>query len=81
MFKETCPGSKEIKKPKPEDIRCRYCGNKLEIWTDEVEVKCKKCGKITMRVLGPTCIDWCPYARECVGDEKYKRLKKLTKEK
>lgn len=76
MFKNTCPGSKEIKQPRPEDIRCRHCGEIIEIWSDETEVKCKYCGKLNMRFLGPSCIDWCPFAKECIGEEKYRRLKK-----
>lgn len=77
MFKESCPGSKDIKQPKPEDIKCRHCGKNIEIWSDEVEAKCKHCGKITSRHLPPTCIEWCAFAKECVGEEKYKRLKKV----
>jgi len=75
MLKDSCPGSIEIRKPKPEDIRCRHCGEVIEIWSDEVEVRCKHCSKITSRFLGPTCLDWCAFAKECVGEEKYKRLK------
>jgi hypothetical protein len=26
--------------------------------------------------MRPTCIDWCPAARECIGSEKYDRLMK-----
>lgn len=75
MFKESCPGSKEIKQPKPEDIRCQSCGKVIEIWSDEVEVKCRYCGKTTNRSLEQTCLDWCVFAKECVGEEKYKRIK------
>ncbi len=75
MFKEGCPGSKEIKQPKPEDIKCRYCGGDVEVWSDETEVKCRHCGKMNSRVVGPTCIEWCAFAKECVGEEKYRRLK------
>jgi ribosomal protein S27E len=78
MFKESCPGSKEIKQPNPEDIRCRHCMKDIEIWSDETEVKCKYCGKINMRSLGPSCIDWCAFAKECVGEQKYQRLKGKT---
>ncbi len=78
MFKESCPGSREIKKPKPEDIVCRDCGESVEIWSDETEVNCKHCGRINQRFLGPTCIDWCAFAKECVGEEKYNRLKTKT---
>ncbi len=75
MFKNECPGSREIKQPEPEDIKCRHCGKEIEIWSDETEVKCKHCGGINTRFLGPTCIEWCAFAKECVGEEKYERLK------
>lgn len=75
MFKSECPGSKDIKEPKPEDIKCRHCGSDMEIWSDESEAKCKKCGKMTSMLIGPTCLDWCAYAKECVGEDKYKKIK------
>ncbi|MBI4681999.1 MAG: hypothetical protein HY757_02725 [Nitrospirae bacterium] len=47
----------------------------MEIWSDETETKCKKCGKMNSRLIGPTCLDWCAFAKECVGEDKYKRIK------
>lgn len=76
MLKNSCPGSKEIKQPKPEDIGCQHCGKVIEIWSDEIEVRCKYCGNITIRPLGVTCLDWCAFAKECIGEEKYRKLKK-----
>lgn len=75
MLKNECPGSKDIKQPKPEDITCSSCGAAIEIWSDESEVKCKKCGKMNSRIIGPTCLDWCAFAKECVGEEKYRKIK------
>ncbi len=75
MFKESCPGSREIKQPSPEDITCCHCGKVIEIWSDETETKCRHCGKMSMRRLAPTCIEWCAFAKECVGEQKYNRLK------
>jgi hypothetical protein len=46
MLKDGCPGSRDIKQPKPEDITCRKCGKEIEI-----------------------------FAKECVGEEKYRRIK------
>jgi hypothetical protein len=45
MFKESCPGSSEIRTPYPEEIQCFWCDTVNEIWSDEVEADCKKCGK------------------------------------
>ena len=71
MFKDSCPGSREIRQPTPEEIKCRGCDKMIEIWSDETETECKHCGAINGRFIGPSCIDWCPHARECVGTEKY----------
>lgn len=79
MFKESCPGSSEIRQPYPEEITCRTCGMTLEIWSDETDTTCPHCGNTADRFIGPTCIDWCPHARECIGAEKYDRLMKRNK--
>jgi hypothetical protein len=75
-MKESCPGSSEIRNPFPEELRCHYCGHANEIWSDETETQCKDCKKTIGRQMKPTCLDWCPAAKECVGLEKYNRLKK-----
>ncbi len=79
MFKEGCPGSAEIRTPKPEDIRCQQCGEKIEIWSDEPETQCRKCGHMNSRPIGTSCIEWCAYAKECVGAEKLEKLLKSSK--
>jgi LSD1 subclass zinc finger protein len=70
-----CPGSKVLKGPTPESITCSGCGEELEIWTDEMKVRCKKCNAITYKARMPSCIDWCKYAESCVGSELYRQLK------
>ncbi len=75
LFKNECPGSQDIKSPSPEEIECRKCGASVEIWTDEAETTCKSCGSAVTRILGPTCIDWCAFAKECVGEDKYRKIK------
>jgi len=79
MFKEGCPGSAEIRSPKPEDIRCQKCGEKIEIWSDEPDIACKKCGYLNARPIGTSCIEWCAFAKDCVGAEKLERLLKASK--
>lgn len=74
LFKEGCPGSAEIRSPKPEEIRCQKCGEKMEIWSDEPDSTCGKCGHVNARPLGSSCIEWCAFAKDCVGAEKYERL-------
>jgi predicted amidophosphoribosyltransferase len=80
-MKESCPGSREIRSPYPEELFCVFCGKKNEIWTDEPDTVCKGCGKTITRDMKPSCLQWCSAAKECVGAEKYERLiKKLAKQ-
>jgi hypothetical protein len=79
-MKESCPGSKEIRNPFPEDLVCAFCRHKNEIWSDEPDMSCKGCGRIVTRDMPPSCIEWCPAARDCVGAEKYERLIRKLKE-
>lgn len=73
-LKDSCPGSKEITSPFPEEMTCLYCNTSLEIWSDETETVCDNCGKTVSREMKTTCLEWCPAAKECVGIEKYERL-------
>jgi ribosomal protein S27E len=71
-----CPGSSKFKHPQPEEVKCPRCAETLEIWTDEVQVKCPKCKKIVTREQGQSCLDWCRYAKECVGEGRYNNYMK-----
>jgi len=75
MSIEFCPGSKKFKQPHPETIKCPVCGYEAEIWTDEIKVNCPKCKDIIVRQAdGASCLDWCKYAKECVGDKIYTKF-------
>jgi len=74
-----CPGSHRFKKPHPETLDCPFCGEEVELWSDEAQAICPKCKKIVARQLGEYCLDWCKYAKECVGQEIYDRYKKNKK--
>jgi len=78
-WKEGCPGSREIRAPYPEEITCFSCGAQSEIWSDESETVCGNCGNVLSREIEPTCIEWCPVARDCIGPEKYDKLRKGRK--
>jgi NADH pyrophosphatase NudC (nudix superfamily) len=55
--------------------RCPNCGAEVEIFSDEIKVKCYKCGGNVYPERIPSCIDWCASARQCLGEEKWKELK------
>jgi len=70
-----CPGSKNVREPLPEIFTCPNCRTEVEMWTDEHIRKCHSCGKAVSRELDTAwCIQWCQYAKECIGAEKYEEL-------
>jgi hypothetical protein len=69
-----CPGQ-DKRDIKAETINCPDCGYCLEIFSDEVKVRCPKCKGLVCRNRLPSCVDWCRYARECVGEDKWEQLK------
>ena len=71
-----CPGALKFRQPEPEIIKCPSCGEEVEIWTDEIKVTCRNCKETIIREGGPSCLDWCRYAKECVGDQIYNRYMK-----
>lgn len=75
-----CPGSDKFKRPQPETMNCPYCGEELEIWTDEAQTMCPNCKKKVGRGGGQSCLDWCKHAKECVGEERYNKYKKDKRE-
>lgn len=79
VFKE-CPGSKRIKSPFPEELKC-VCGKVVEIWSDEATTICKYCKRKISRDMLPTCLDWCAAAKECVGEKKYNKYLQAKKRK
>ncbi len=72
----SCPGATRIKDPIPEFFKCPNCGAEVEIWTNEYVRKCSKCQTEVVREGVPTCIEWCEYGKECVGEEAYDRYMK-----
>ncbi|GCC10670.1 hypothetical protein IPdc08_00703 [archaeon] len=74
-LRSSCPGSTEIKRPKPEYMICSKCKSEVEIWSDEVEAECEECGTIVKKTRDNLCINWCEYAEKCIGKEKLNALK------
>ena len=68
-----CPGAQRFRQPQPEIIDCPFCSEEVEIWTDEVQATCPHCKKTVVRQEGTSCLDWCKYAKECVGEQLYNK--------
>jgi hypothetical protein len=68
-----CPGSVRIKEPIPEFFTCPTCGSEVEIWTHENSRKCQNCGKEVNKEHVPVCVEWCKYAKDCIGEAAYNK--------
>jgi len=77
MF-ESCPGAVQLTRtPTLKLKKCPECGADVEIFSTELKVNCDKCG-FTIYNDVESCIQWCKYAKECVGEETYNQLKTKT---
>ena len=74
MIAGKCPGQ-DGRNIESQTLKCPYCGYEVEIFSDEVKVNCPKCNNLVCKDRLPSCVDWCKYAKECVGHERYKKLK------
>ncbi len=72
-----CPGSTSFSQPKPDGVTCPDCGAEVEIWTDETKGVCPKCSRVVTRTLTQSCLDWCAYARDCLGDEMFENYRAM----
>lgn len=70
MIMEGCQGKPETKIM--EKI-CPQCGHEVEIFSIDTQVECENCG-FTIYNDTLNCVQWCKYARKCVGDEMYEKL-------
>jgi len=46
---EEKPGCSDKRALFPEEIACPQCGIETEIWNDETEASCKKCGTLFIK--------------------------------
>lgn len=57
---------------------CPKCGSKIEIFSIDTEWQCEQCG-FTVYNDTLSCVQWCQYARKCVGDEMYEVMMKIAR--
>ena len=75
MF-DRCPGAAQFTRtPTLKIKKCPECGEEVEIFSTDLRVQCDNCG-FTVYNDSESCIQWCKYAKECVGEELYNKLKK-----
>lgn len=77
MLMEGCQG-----KPRTPTIRekiCPVCGSVIEIFSIDTQVACEKCGFVAYNDQ-LSCVQWCKYARKCVGDEMYEHMMEIARQ-
>ena len=70
---EKCPGSSFLRTPTLEIKTCPECGGEVEIFSTDPNVLCGKCN-FTIYNNIESCIQWCQYAKDCVGENVYNKL-------
>jgi len=50
---------------------CPNCGIEVEMFSDELRIRCHKCKEYVYKEKTPSCIDWCSSAKECLGVERW----------
>ena len=70
---DRCPGAANIRTPTLTIKKCPRCGEEIEVFSNDVSVKCSRCGFTVYNDI-LSCVQWCKYARECVGEETYRKL-------
>ncbi len=73
-----CPGAANLKTPTLAIKKCPQCGEEIEIFSNDISVKCGRCGFVVYNDM-VSCIQWCRHARECLGSEAYNRFMKQQK--
>lgn len=77
MLMEGCQG-----KPRTPTIHekiCPVCGSVIEIFSIDTQVACEKCGFVAYNDQ-LSCVQWCKYARKCVGDEMYEHMMEIARQ-
>ena len=70
---DRCPGASNIRTPTLAIKKCPQCGEEIEIFSNDSSSNCSRCG-FTVYNDTLSCVQWCKYARECVGEENYRKL-------
>ena len=58
---------------------CPQCGNLIEMFSIDSQMACEKCGFVAYNDT-LSCVQWCQYAKDCVGEEMYDYMMKIAEE-
>lgn len=58
---------------------CPHCGSVIEMFSIDTQMACEKCGFVAYNDT-LSCVQWCEYAKQCVGEEMYAYMMKIAEE-
>lgn len=58
---------------------CPHCGSIIEMFSIDTQMACEKCGFVAYNDT-LSCVQWCEYAKQCVGEEMYAHMMKIADE-
>ena len=58
---------------------CPNCGAEIELFSIDTQMPCEKCGFVAYNDT-LSCVQWCAYAKECVGEEMYEAMMKIAEQ-
>ena len=76
MIFEGCQGKPST--PTLAEKLCPRCGSLIEIFSVDTEAVCEKCGQVIYNDA-MSCVQWCRYAKKCVGEEMYAHMMDLAR--
>ena len=56
---------------------CPQCGHEIELFSIDTQMPCDNCGFVAYNDT-LSCVQWCQYARKCVGDEMYEHMMEIA---
>ena len=57
--------------------KCPRCGHEIEIFSTDVQAVCENCGYVIYNDT-LSCVQWCKYAKQCVGEKVYNNMMELV---
>ena len=56
---------------------CPQCGHEIELFSIDTQMPCEHCGFVAYNDT-LSCVQWCQYAKQCVGEEMYESMMRLA---
>ena len=58
---------------------CPNCGAEIEMFSIDTQMPCDNCGFVAYNDE-LSCVQWCQYAKQCVGEEMYAHMMKIAED-